>query len=246
MTKQGEEGYLDMIGEDGRRHAKFKPFSNHDCGLTLASIGTVMGLMPPAPSRVLDLGCGSGWTSLFFARHGHNVVGQDISEAMIDLANECLSDTPVSGEVSFLRCDYEDMTFDSEFDCAIFFDCLHHADDEKAAIASVYRALKPGGTLITHEPGLGHSKTQASIEAMARYNVNERDMPPRLIIDCALEVGFRSYRIFPMQHDVFALIYGSPPPAKLWSRSGIRHALNVVGRLCRPAMSASGIVVLTK
>lgn len=246
MAKYHEKTYLEKIGSAGWQHAKHKPFSNHDCGLTLASIGTIMALMPSLPSRVLDLGCGSGWTSLFFARHGYNVVGQDISPSMIALAEECKAETPVSGSVDFVVSDYESMNFTEEFDCAVFFDCLHHADDERAAIAAVYKALKPGGILITHEPGEGHAKTEASIEAMERYGVNERDMPPSLIIGHGLELGFSNYRVYPMQHDILAMLYGTAPPRKLWSKRGIRHAIQLVRRLSRPSLSNGGIVVLTK
>ena len=38
--------------------------------------------------RILDLGCGPGWTSLFLARAGFEVLGVDISERMIEVATE--------------------------------------------------------------------------------------------------------------------------------------------------------------
>ena len=36
--------------------------------------------------RVLDLGCGSGWLSIYLARNGFNVTGIDVSEHAVKLA----------------------------------------------------------------------------------------------------------------------------------------------------------------
>ena len=111
--------------------------------------------MPPTPARVLDMGCGSGWTTLFFARHGFHVTGMDISGDMIALANECKAEQLPGAAVDFIESDYESASFPCEFDCAVFYDSLHHADDERAALRLAFDVLKPGGVLITHEPGGG-------------------------------------------------------------------------------------------
>ncbi|WP_443970019.1 class I SAM-dependent methyltransferase [Sphingobium sp. CR28] len=245
MAKEGERDYLAAIGEAGRHHAFNKPFSNHDCGLTLASIGAVMNLMPPLPARVLDLGCGSGWTSAFFARHGYDVVGQDIASDMIALAEEVKRHNHLGDNLNFVLSDYEGLDMPDSFDCAVFFDCLHHAEDEAAALRSVFTSLKPGGILITHEPGEGHSTTQASIEAMERYGVSERDMPPWLIIAHAEKAGFIEPRIFPMQHELLYLFYRSKPP-RFFSRAGIRLARRTLKSLFGPNPRGSAIVVLRK
>ena len=42
----------------------------------------------PRDSAVLDVGCGSGRDALFFANHGHRVVGVDASEQAIALSRE--------------------------------------------------------------------------------------------------------------------------------------------------------------
>ena len=47
-----------------------------------------MLLLPTPPAKLLDLGCGTGLTSLSFARRGYDVTGQDISETAIQYANE--------------------------------------------------------------------------------------------------------------------------------------------------------------
>lgn len=237
--------YLANSGEPGRWHSKNKPFSNHDCGLTLSSIGTIMALMPSPPARVLDLGCGSGWTSLFYARHGYDVVGQDISSDMISLGNELKSEYGVGENLNFHVCDYEDLDYSNHFDAAVFFDCLHHADDEHAALKSAYNALKPGGVLITHEPGEGHSTTQASLAAVHEFGVNEKDMPPHLIVSQATKIGFRSHRIFPMQHDIHAHFYNSKP-SRLLSKAGLKRAKRILEMAFKPSNNEGAIIVLNK
>lgn len=245
MSKEAEQSYLGMLGEPGREHSLRKPFSDPYCGINLSSIGSLISLMPPPPGRVLDLGCGGGWTSVFFARYGYDVVGQDIAQDMIDLAYENKRLNAIDGNLNFIRADYENLTFSNEFDCAIFFDCLHHADDELAAIRSAYNALRPGGVLLTHEPGEGHSTAPGSIEAMKLYGVNERDMPPSLIIRRGKEVGFRTSRVYPMQHELHTLFYGEVPPP-LWSRAGFLRARRVIKLTFSPSHRASSIVAMIK
>lgn len=194
MPKQGEIDYLRNIGEAGLAHAAGKPFSDAGCAQMLVDIGIVMQLLPPPPSRILDLGCGTGWTSLFLARRGHEVTGQDIAPDMVAAA-EAARDREALANLRFVTSDYEGLAFDGEFDGALFFDSLHHAVDEEAALAGAYRALRPGGVLVTHEPGEGHEENPATQAAVARYGVTERDMPPRHIVAVARRVGFSGGRI---------------------------------------------------
>ena len=46
----------------------------------------LLPLLPPAPARVADLGCGTGSVSLLLAGAGHEVHGVDLSPRMVDLA----------------------------------------------------------------------------------------------------------------------------------------------------------------
>jgi protein-L-isoaspartate O-methyltransferase len=47
-----------------------KRFSDPRCHEYLTDVAQIMGLLPPAPAKVLDVGVGSGWTSELFARAG--------------------------------------------------------------------------------------------------------------------------------------------------------------------------------
>jgi SAM-dependent methyltransferase len=246
MPKQAEIEYLAQIGAAGVEHALGKPYTNFDCGTTLVAIGAIMALLPPPPGRLLDLGCGSGWTSVMYAKRGYSVVGQDLAPAMIELANENKRRSGME-HLGFAVADYEALDYRDEFDCAVFFDALHHADNETAALASVFRALKAGGTLVTHEPGEGHAVQPASIDAMQRFGVTERDMPPRHIMRVAREIGFRGARCYPLPDDLFRTSYLSPRAARFPGAFGravrcleyIRYQFHHFGR-------RGGLVVLTK
>lgn len=210
MPKAGEITYLQKLGLCGQQHALNKPFSDEACWRYLIDIGSIMTLLPAPPARLLDLGVGTGWTSVFFARRGYDVIGQDIAADMVALAEKNKQQYGIES-LRFVLGDYEDLDFSSEFDCAVFYDSLHHAENECSAIASVYRALKPGGVCLTLEPGEGHAVQPTSLDAMKKFGVTEKDMPPSLIIEAGRAAGFREFDIFSRPHEPEPIAAYSPP-----------------------------------
>lgn len=196
MAKAGEKTYFDEIGAEGVAHSLNKPFSEPDRGIYLARIGAIFSLLPAPPKRLLDLGCGTGWTSIFYARSGYEVTGQDIAENAIEHARAYADQHGVEN-VTFVASDYEQLEGDASFDAAVFFDSLHHAEDEYAALRSVYRLLKPGGICLTCEPGVNHGAAEGSIEAVERYGVTEKDMPPKLVAKAGRAAGFSEAKFYP-------------------------------------------------
>jgi 2-polyprenyl-3-methyl-5-hydroxy-6-metoxy-1,4-benzoquinol methylase len=196
VGKQGEREYLEKIGEAGLRHAENKPFADDFCAEYLIDFGAALTWMPPPPAAVLDLGCGPGWTSRFLARRGYEVLGLDISEAMVGLARRLAEAEGVSN-LRFEVGDYEAATRRETFDVVLFFDALHHAENEGTALAAAHGALKPGGLCIAVEPGKGHGRAAASVEAREKYGVTEKDMPPSRIARLGKRAGFREVRTFP-------------------------------------------------
>ncbi len=195
MGKQGEIDYLKNLGIEGQKHATNKPFSDENCGQYLVDLGTIISLMPKPPSRVLDLGVGTGWTSMFYARRGYQVVGQDIAPDMISLANKMKENSNLH-DLEFISSDFEEMPFSNEFDVAIFYDSLHHSIDEEKAMKSAFNALKRGGILITVEPGEGHAISEGSKKAIEEFGVTEKDMPPHLIISIGKKIGFCRSQVY--------------------------------------------------
>ncbi|MGY5078813.1 class I SAM-dependent methyltransferase [Streptomyces nigrescens] len=102
-----------------------------------------------ADSRVLDIGCGSGGTSLEAARAAAEgaVLGVDVSAPMLAEARKQAAGSGLP-QVTFERGDAQVHRFeDGAFDIAISrFGVMFFADPE-AAFANIARALRPGGQL---------------------------------------------------------------------------------------------------
>lgn len=193
--KQGEIDYLKNIGTEAANHALNKPYSDIKYGLYLIDIGSIIHLLPPLPAKLLDMGCGTGWTSIFFAKKGYTVTGQDISYDMIELANRNRAKENLPN-LDFRTGDFETINSTDNYDCVVFYDSLHHAEDERAALNVAYRSLKKDGILITLEPGEGHSKANISIDVSKKYGVAEKDMPPYHIIKIGKEIGFKRFKVY--------------------------------------------------
>ena len=206
MAKQGEIDYLRNLEESNLVHALRKPFTGAETPRYIVEIGTVMSLLPPPPARLLDIGCGTGWTSVFFARTGYEVVGVDIAPDMIRYANEKQEQEKIAN-LRFQVCDYEEMAFDNEFDGVVFYDSLHHAVNEELAIRCAYRALKPHGVCVAAEPGKGHQDAPHSLAAVRKFNVTEKDMPPEKIIALGRQAGFGRSDIFPHAFDLHGVVF---------------------------------------
>jgi ubiquinone/menaquinone biosynthesis C-methylase UbiE len=196
MSKNGEIGYLKKLGEEGVKHALNKPFSDEYRGRYLEDIGTIFKLLPQPPAKILDLGCGTGWTSCLFAKAGYKVVGQDIAPDMIDNANLNKNREGLSN-IDFMVSDYENMAYDSEFDGAVFYDSLHHAIDEELALRQVFKALKPGGICVLIEAPKNHHSSCQSLEAVKKFDVTEKEMYPKKVAAISEKVGFQSYVTIP-------------------------------------------------
>lgn len=105
--------------------------------------------------NVLEYGCGKGSYAFFLAKYGVRVVGIDISEVGIRLAQE-RADCEGLKNVKFLVMDAEEMEFENNsFDLVCGTGILHHLDLNKA-LKELVRVLKPEGKAIFVEP-LGHN-----------------------------------------------------------------------------------------
>lgn len=102
--------------------------------------------------KLLDLGCGIGDASIYFALRGAEVTAIDISPAMIKLVKKLARLKRVSKKVGAKVMVAEKLNLPSNsFDFVFGNGVLHHVDPNRA-LSEVYRVLKPGGKAAFVEP----------------------------------------------------------------------------------------------
>jgi SAM-dependent methyltransferase len=109
------------------------------CGRALIDAASLDGQV-----QVLDVGCGTGTTTIAAARQARRVVGVDLSPVMIERARTRAAG---SANVDFAVADAQTARFDVRFDVIISRFGLMFFADPRAAFANLRRALVSGGRL---------------------------------------------------------------------------------------------------
>ncbi len=103
--------------------------------------------LPWEKLRVLDIGCGGGFTSEFIAQKGATVSGIDLSDVSIETAKTHAIESGLT--IDYRSGNAENLPYeDNSFDVVCCVDVLEHLGDVARAIAEVKRVLKPGGTFL--------------------------------------------------------------------------------------------------
>lgn len=101
----------------------------------------------PAGSLLLDIGTGTGHTALAFAGGGAEVVGLDMTRAMLDQARGLANTRGVN--LDAVQSFAERLPFaDGAFDAVACRYCAHHFQDNPRSIREMGRVLRQGGRLI--------------------------------------------------------------------------------------------------
>ena len=96
-------------------------------------------------SRILDIGCGFGGTSLYLAQEfSANVTGITISSVQVEMARRAAAEQSLNA--NFMLMDAEAMRFDQQFDVLWSVESISHYQDLEKFFASAAKLLKSGGT----------------------------------------------------------------------------------------------------
>jgi SAM-dependent methyltransferase len=131
----------------------------------------LLSVLPPAPARVADLGCGTGTLTLLLAAEGYAVDGVDFSPEMIRLARE----KPAVGEVTFTEADADHPPLEpGAYDVVLCRHVLWAMPEPAETLKRWIGLLAPGGRLLLVEgswstgAGLTAADTVGLVESAGR------------------------------------------------------------------------------
>ena len=162
----------------------------------------------PEGSKVLEAGCGVGAQTVMLAKNSPNakITSIDISEDSIKQAKELIERNGFSN-VEFQKADlldlpFEDETFDHIFVCFV----LEHLKNPIAALESLRRVLKKGGSITVIEGDHGscyfYPETQEALKAWeclieCQKSLSCNPMIGREIYPLLQNSGFKNVKVSP-------------------------------------------------
>ena len=148
-----------------------------------------------AQPTILDCGCGTGANLAVLAEHGPSF-GFDISRWGVELAHR-------AGRRRVLRASATHIPFQSErFDLVTAFDVLYTLteEQERDAVAEMFRVLRPGGTLLVNVAALAVLKGNHSLFG-AEVRRSTRRRLRRVLAHAGFEVTrltYTNFTLFPL------------------------------------------------
>ena len=100
---------------------------------------------------LLELACGTGRVAIRLAQDGTRITGLDLSQEMLDIAEEKSQGLP---NISWVRADMCAFDLGETFGLVIIaghaFQNLNTAQEQAACMQCIHRHLAPGGRLVVH------------------------------------------------------------------------------------------------
>ncbi len=209
-----EPALVDHIPEEYR-------FRGYGCGSPVMDAGIKKS------ESIVDLGCGSGvecFIASRFAGASGSVIGIDMLDPMLDLANKALPDVEKRlgyRNIEFRKGYLEQLPVESDTVDLVLSNCVMNLSvNKRRAYAEIHRALRPGGRLVIsdvvceNEPGAGIRNDQ-----QLRGECIAGALTEAHLMGLLEESGFRNVTLlkrFPYRavngHPFYALTYRAEKP----------------------------------
>jgi SAM-dependent methyltransferase len=175
------------------------------------------------PTRVIDIGCGHGWSSIALAKAypQATVDGYDPDVYSIEQARAHAEDAGVGERVRFHSVDAA--TIDATADLAMAFECVHDMPNPVAVLGAARRTLDDDGAMLVVDERTRERFDGAPHELESYFYgwsifdclpagrstspsaATGTVMRPDTLRGYAEEAGFTRFEILPIEHDAFRL-----------------------------------------
>ena len=158
-----------------------------------------MTLAHGRPTRLLEIGCGTGTLLRSLGgTAGLELVG---SEAYLRGLRSAIRNAV---GVDFIQVDALRIPFLSEFDIVGAFDVIEHVDDDEAVLRGIFRALRPGGHLLLTVPQ--HRFLWSRLDELVHH---KRRYGRRDLVDKTRSAGFEIGYVTSFVFALFPLLLAS-------------------------------------
>lgn len=233
----------DWWDRDAHTYDRSASHAMTDPGEAAAWRAALQRFLPAHPSRVLDVGAGTGAMSLLAAELGHRVTSLDLSSGMLERARAKAGEQGL--EIEFVVGPAEEPP-PGPFDAVIERHMIWTSPDPVRALRA-WLEVAPHGRLVLLEgmwggSGPGKRIREAAVEVLRRIYRTPPDhhapydprilaeLPlarltsPQLLIDAVREAGWRAVRLYRLR-DVEWARRAVAPPLLGWLESVPRYAI---------------------
>lgn len=218
----------ERLGADAReaQAALNRPFFLHGLAGLLAAWLPDLDDRLRGGARVVDVGCGEGWSSigLALAYEDVEVTGVDLDAASVAAARRHAAARGVEDRVRFVAADAATLArrgATGEFDVGVAFECVHDLADPVAVLAAVRSLVAADGWVLVADERVAEEPTAPAGPLDRWYygfslGVCLPDglshpggvgtgtvMRPATLAGYAREAGFAGTEILPVEHDLF-------------------------------------------
>jgi SAM-dependent methyltransferase len=137
-----------------------RPWYEHALPAALAGVADLDAVLRRPGARIVDVGCGAGWSSIALARAypQATVDGFDVDPPSVAMATANASEVKLRDRVTFHQVDAGGGLPDNgDYDAAFAFECVHDLPRPVEVLAAMRGAVRPGAPVVVMDEAVGES-----------------------------------------------------------------------------------------